>query len=212
MKSLFVLPIILIVLVLACRQDEAVVAQAEPFEEVPPKNLRTTPTEPSQKTFVNYVIAKGQHYAQPAYFEEVKTPVLAFTAIFDRSAMYQTKNPVNQFSINKLYGFSDCGVHHQTNSARFGWRWLNGAVRIYTYCYTNGRRIAEVELGQAEIDKPLDYRLEIRRNTYVFTFKGKQTVIVRGCTDAKLLKYKLFPYFGGTEPAPHNITIKLKEL
>ena len=212
MKNLVLLLAVCIIVVSACRQNGAVETQAEPFEETPPKNLRTSPAEPTKNTFVPYFIAQGQYYAQPAYFQEVKANTLAFTAIFDRSAIYQTKNPANQFSINKLYGFSDCGVHHQTNSARFGWCWLNGAVRIYTYCYINGKRVAEVELGQAEIDKPLDYRLEIRQNTYIFTFKGKQTVILRGCTNPALFKYRLFPYFGGTEAAPQNITIKLKEL
>jgi len=194
----------------ACRQEPTL--EQEPYEQVPAQvALRTSAPTTDKDGYVPYVIPKGQFYAQPSYFQEVKNTVISFKAIFNKSAIYQTKVAANQFSINKLYGFSDCGAHHQVNSARFGWIWLNNALRIYTYCYVNGKRIPEVELGTVEFDKAMDYKIEIKNNRYIFTFKGKQTIVNRGCTDTKGFKYKLFPYFGGTEPAPQEILIKIKE-
>jgi hypothetical protein len=49
-------------------------------------------------------------------------------------------------------------------------------------------------------------------NKYVFTVNGNPVNIPRSSTTTTGRGYKLYPYFGGDELAPHNVTIKIKEL
>lgn len=70
-----------------------------------------------------FLIKKGAHSSKPDPFTFTKKSSVRFSAVFDSSCIYKTVDPSNQADINKLYGFSDCGEHHLTNSARIGWRW-----------------------------------------------------------------------------------------
>ncbi|MGA0559069.1 hypothetical protein ACO2Q8_20600 [Larkinella sp. VNQ87] len=168
------------------------------------------PDEPGPLTTV-YRIRSGQHYADQEGLSFTSKTSLSFSVTFDSSAIYTSKIPENQHDINKLYGFSDCGAHHQTASARFGWNWRDNALRIYAYCYRNGERVSQ-ELGTVALNQPTDYKISIVSDNYVFTFKGKETIITRGCNTVQSTnRYRLYPYFGGDEPAPHDITISITE-
>jgi hypothetical protein len=169
------------------------------------------PVDPSVPVTTVYHIKAGDNYADHNDLSFTAKTTLTFSAIFDSSAIYTSKVPENQHDINKLYGFSDCGVQHNTASARFGWNWRDNALRIYAYCYRNGERISE-ELGTVELNQPADYKLSIVGGNYIFTFKGKETVILRGCTVVESnSRYRLYPYFGGDEVAPHDVTISITE-
>ena len=107
-------------------------------------------------------------------------------------------------------GFSECNDQHQTNSARFGWRWLDGALEIHTYVYNEGVRTS-VMLGSVELGEEYTYSIELRRNDYVFKVDGMDAVVVpRTNRCNRGLYYLLFPYFGGEEVAPHDMVIKIK--
>ena len=80
----------------------------------------TTPVTTAATT--NYTIKQGQHYCEQNYFKPVDLEELKFSVVFDSSAVYTSVDPVNQYDINKLYGFSDNGADHHQFSARFGWR------------------------------------------------------------------------------------------
>ncbi|RRB00958.1 hypothetical protein [Larkinella rosea] len=169
------------------------------------------PVDPTSPVTTVYTIKAGDNYADHNDLAFTAKTTLSFSVIFDNSAIYTSKIPENQHDINKLYGFSDCDAQHNTASARFGWNWRDNALRIYAYCYRNGQRVSE-ELGTVELNKPTDYQLSIVGGNYVFTFKGKETVIARGCTTVESNKrYRLYPYFGGDETAPHTITISITE-
>lgn len=170
--------------------------------------------------FITYTIRPGNHDAENTLglVPTLQTSrTLDFQAIFDESANYQTVDPGNMHDINKLLGYSDCGAHHQINgnSARFGWNWVEGKVRIYTYCYVNGQRIPEKILGDAEVGKIHRYKLEIEGDQYKFTMDNKVEYVERGCTGSGsgiIPSYRLFPYFGGDESAPQEIRIKIRML
>src|SRR5687767_9212183 len=78
-----------------------------------------------QKTgeFILYTIKKGEHYAGNNVYRPVELSELKFVVRFDSSAIYKTNSEVNQYDINKLYGFSDNNQDHHQFSARFGWSW-----------------------------------------------------------------------------------------
>src|SRR4051812_6906494 len=118
-----------------------------------PSNIANSAIEQSDakgKT-VTYVIKKGAQYCKPNPLKFTSKSKITFTAVFDSSCIYQTVDPGNQDDINKLYGFSDCNDQHLENSARVGWRWSEGALRIFGFVHNNGEMIFE-EITTAQID------------------------------------------------------------
>ena len=161
--------------------------------------------------FIVYTIKAGNHDVDKNINTPFNGSTLRFQASFDSSCVYQTAIPENQFDINKLYGFSDCSSQHHSNSARFGWNWHEGAIHIYAYAYANGVRQVK-DLGTAGLNETKSFRIDLSDKNYVFTYNGIETVLPRHCSGGVGIAYKLLPYFGGDEVAPHEIKIKIRNL
>jgi hypothetical protein len=155
-------------------------------------------------------IQAGSHEASGTSVVLRTSDVLDFNARFDGSAQYSTVDPANQLDINKLRGFSDCGEHHHTASARFGWRWNADRIELFAYTYVAGHRQSAL-LGAVQPGDWHEYRLEATGSDYLFTLDGVTTIMPRGCVGGGRVKYELWPYFGGDETAPHTISIELDE-
>lgn len=161
--------------------------------------------------FTKYTIRAGQHYCDENKFTSTSYSELKFIAKFDSTAIYTNVNPDNQLDINKLYGFSDNNsLSHQQYSARFGWRWSNNALRIFGYVYNNGVRDSK-ELGTVVIGSENNYSIKVNPKSYVFSLNGVIDSLPRTSTTVKANGYKLYPYFGGDEPAPRTTYIWIKE-
>ena len=158
-----------------------------------------------------YTIPQGSHYADKSSLKKVHTEHLRFAVTFDSTAIYTTTDPANQGDINKLYGLSDCGSDHHTNSARFGWRWYRNKLELHAYTYTNKVRksayMGEVTLGKATVCE-----ISLEGAQYVFRVDGKTVTLPRACNGTGEGGYQLYPYFGGNETAPHNISIAIQTL
>jgi hypothetical protein len=167
-------------------------------------------TESITASYVTYLIKAGGHSSTNSGYKSLRTASMKFEALFDASAIYQSKLASNQADINKLYGMADCGSLHQTNSARFGWRWYNNQLEILAYVYVNKvwsyKFISAVEIG-----KPYTYELLLQDKQYVFSVNGQSVTMPRACTGTGS-GYQLYPYFGGDEVAPHDVTIKIRNL
>jgi hypothetical protein len=161
--------------------------------------------------FTTYTIRAGNNDIEHNNSTLFTASYIRFQAVFDSSAIYTTVAAENQVDINKLAGFSDCSTHHQTNSARFGWNWNGSALRIYAYDYVDGQRQAK-ELGTVGIGTTNSFKIEISGSNYIFTLNDKKETMPRHCSGGVGVAYKLLPYFGGNEPAPHDITIKVRFL
>lgn len=161
--------------------------------------------------FKRYVIKKNEHYSQSNGLKNVSFPALHFKARFDSSSIYKTKNPENQYDINKLYGVSDCGDNHQVNSARYGWRWNGEAIEIFAYCYVNSIRETQL-LGTVSIGEELSLGITTDKHQYDFLFREKHFRLKRSCSGEGLSGYQLYPYFGGDETAPHEVRVFIKEV
>ena len=161
--------------------------------------------------FIKYTILQGQHYCDKSVYVATKYQQLSFIVKFDSSAIYQNVQTENQYDINKLFGFSDNNALHQAYSARFGWRWSNNALRIFAYVYNNGIRITK-ELATVVIGAEINCTIKVTSTNYIFILNGKETLMPRESTTVTADGYKLYPYFGGDETAPHNIFILIKEL
>lgn len=170
---------------------------------------KNTTTEIAE--FVKYTIPKGEQYCDISTYRPTNYQQLSFVVKFDSSAIYKTISPSNQTDINKLLGFSDSKAQHHQYSARFGWRWSNNALRLFGYIYNNSI-MSFKELGTIAIGTENNCSIKVNKDTYVFTLNGAETTMPRASTTATAEGYKLYPYFGGDELAPHTISVWVKEL
>jgi hypothetical protein len=164
-----------------------------------------------EELFEIYQIPEGSHYTTNRRTESLQTSALVFESKFNESAIYTFDDAGFQDSKNKLLGFSDCNSLHHENSARFAWQWYHDRLEIYAYCYSNGNRIEEF-MGVAQLHEWAQYRIELTGDQYLFSFKGKQVAVNRGADCTIGVYLMLWPYFGGTLPAPHDIQIRIKRI
>jgi hypothetical protein len=160
--------------------------------------------------YVTYTIPAGEN-SSTTKVSTYSGNQMNFLAKFDPTSIYSTSDPINQYDINKLYGFSDCSSLHHINSARFGWRWFDNHLEIHAYCYINSLRISQF-ITFVDLNEEYQYSIITSDQQYVFTVNGISVTMPRGCSGTGGTKYRLYPYYGGDEKAPHEINIKIKEL
>ena len=200
MKKIVVYYFIAIVTLSACSKQKPLTSDENTF----------TKTE-APFSYIRYGIFKGKQYSDKNGIVGVKTSNMSFTVKFDSSAIYTTANPENQTDINKLFGFSDNNQMHHQYSARFGWRWSDHALRLFAYTYNAGERSFK-ELGTVKPGAETDCSIAVSDDTYTFSLNGIKTTMPRASTTPEAEGYRLYPYFGGDETAPHDIFIWLKEV
>jgi len=176
------------------------------------KKHNTTPeqTAPFDEQFTEYTIAAGEHYCDKTTIKPVSISQMLFKVKFNSSAIYTTVDPQNQYDINKLYGFTE-GQDPHGNSARIGWAFNDGALRLYAYAYNNGQRISQ-EICTVNIGETINCAIKIEGNNYVFLVNDKLVKLSRAQAGETAQGYQLFPYFGGDETAPHAIRISINDL
>lgn len=167
--------------------------------------------KPALQAYIPFIIPKGEHYATNNVYTPIETYELKFMVKFDSSAIYTSKQAVNQYDINKLYGFSDNDAHHHQYSARFGWSWTKNALHLYAYVYNEGL-INKTDLGTVAIGAENRCTISISGSNYIFRVNESKVSVPRKSTMPAAKGYLLYPYFGGDETAPHNITIQIKNL
>jgi hypothetical protein len=158
-------------------------------------------------------VNKGKHRFSPGLFGLTR-PVMTRYARFDYSCKYLLDGG-DQLDINKLFGIGFF-PHHHKHSVRFGWRWSakKQMVEIFYYVYSAGVRqeghICDVKLGTW-----MRYTIHAERDFYVL-----EVVSAIGLTTSKVvyvkpswkgLGYKLSPYFGGNQTAPHKMRIEISK-
>ena len=178
------------------------------------KKQTEAPTESTSQpvdSLITYIIQKGNHYSDQSVLQLMNKPAITADVTFDSSAIYKSVDPVNQADVNKLMGFSDCGSEHQQNSARLGWSWNGTALILYAYAYVNSVRVIKT-LGPVPLEKPITCSVKAKANYYYFSALSYTDSIPRHCAGYVESGYKLYPYFGGDETAPHDIRIKIYEM
>ena len=164
-----------------------------------------------RKEAQHYYIAKGQYFARlknQGIFEKytvsrVRDKRVVFTAVFGYGTTY--KDVPEQ--INKLYGIVvGWGIHKY--SARIGWMYKDGVMEIYAYWYIDGKRGFK-KIGETTAHKYNDYEVEVTSSGYSFIFEDTRIFIEGDIPDKKT--YRLFPYFGGSTPAPQDMMIMIIE-
>lgn len=161
--------------------------------------------------FTRYIIPKGQHYCEGNNFRAVAVTDMRFMVRFDSSVIYTTSIPANQYDINKLYGFSDNNSDHHQYSARIGWRWSDGALRLFGYVYNNGATTSR-EITAVPIGSDINCAIKVMKGSYLFTVNNITETMPRLSTTEKGSGYQLYPYFGGDEAAPHEVSVWVKDI
>jgi hypothetical protein len=146
---------------------------------------------------MTYQIPAGKMYASGVHIHPILFPKeLSFRFSFTESCLYDG----SQFDqINKLAGIS-YGFHHN-NSARVGWE-VN-SISLYLYCYAGGDRTTTL-LGNANVGT--EYLAHVSKSGVEVTGVGAAKLDI---TSSSFWGYRLYPYFGGTKPAPHDMTIQI---
>ncbi|MBC7689635.1 MAG: hypothetical protein H7211_15810 [Aquabacterium sp.] len=150
-------------------------------------------------SYTNYTILQGQYYCDKSTPKLFAATKMSFKIKFDSSAIYQTVDPVNQYDINKLFGFSE-GDNHHLNSARLCWAWHINALHLYGYVYSDSIR-AMKEIARVNIGAELICSVAVTSGGYVFTVNDTSHVMPRLIKGVPLAGYWLYPYFGGDETA-----------
>ncbi|MCE2833618.1 MAG: hypothetical protein LW694_04500 [Chitinophagaceae bacterium] len=161
--------------------------------------------------FVTYKILKGQQSASPSQYKYYSSLMeQKFTVRFDSSAIYATVNPTNQLDINKLYGFADDDKQHHVSSARIGWRWYANRLELFGYVYNDSVRTTQL-ITQVPLKTDIPCTIKVDGNRYIFTANGTQATMNRTAKTSSGKGYRLYPFFGGDEMAPQDITIRIRE-
>ncbi len=162
---------------------------------------------------VDYFIRKGHQFADGTYnvnkwFMGTK---LKFKAAFNSSNMYTIKHGQQRDS-NKLFGISDCRNWAGESSARFGWRWYKNRLEITAISHYDGTWHVTESLGGAELNRVYDFTIELSedKTQYLFTFNNEKTFAMkRDCSQNSMLGYFLYPFFGGSEVSPQDMTLSV---
>lgn len=194
------------ILFFSCSKDSLTDFQ----DPVSPDRDQSTTGRAGELIYTTYLIPAGSHYSNNSTLKSVKTSEMKFAVKFDSSAIYTTLNPLNQGDINKLYGFSE-GYNNQYNSARIGWNWNLGKLNLYAYVYNKGvrsfKKITSVAIGAEH-----SCSIKVSGASYIFTVNGISVTLSRALKTTTASGYQQYPYFGGDEVAPHNITILISNL
>jgi hypothetical protein len=214
MKNSFAITIFLSALTFAaCNKADILLpvtkSAADPIQEDPMQTDATTKV--TSTTYTTYLIRKGNNFCDQSATKYLTiNGEMKFTARFNQSAIYTNIDPVNQYDINKLWGFSE-GFNNQYNSARIGWAYNDGALRLYGYVYAKGVRYSK-EIGIVTIGSEIPCSIKLSGSSYLMTANGVTVALPRGLTSTKASGLQQYPYFGGDERAPQDIRIEIKPI
>lgn len=180
----------------------------------PAKADLTVPNSPVGKT-ITYTIPAGEHHSDKNFIRAVLLNRMVFKVTFNSSGIYtaaEFQDPLNIHDINMLYGFAENGSH-KYNSARIGWTFVDGQLRLFGYAYVKGvRKTVEItSIPLANAFQEINCSITLTGSNYTFVANGISKTLPRGTNTSISLGYQLYPYFGGDEVAPHDITIQIHQ-
>lgn len=135
---------------------------------------------------------------------------------FDSSCIYDI-GAVDEQDWNKVIGLGFVGSKnqditvgtppHQIDGARVGWRWnpQRGRIDLGAYVYVDGK-LTSFKVAETQINTPTRLTIKIDYERKLYQVLGGQPI---SFTHNKTFGYKTGLYFGGNQPAPHRIRVKI---
>lgn len=164
---------------------------------------------------MNFLIKKDIHYSNQFLYKSLnilnQSRFLSYVVVFDNTCVYEL-NSQDQEDINKLFGFS-LGFNHHKDSARFGWFYQDGTIHLHAYIYDRGVRKSKL-IKNLDLNTEYILTLVDEGNNWLFSVDDSWSMVVEYRIEKSSnfkIGYKLWPYFGGNNPAPHDIQIKLEK-
>ena len=162
---------------------------------------------------MKFLIKKDKHYSEQYLYKFVNilntNRFLKYQVLFDNTCKYEIPKE-DQEDINKLFGYT-LGFNHHKDSARFGWFYQDKTIHLHAYVYDNGVRKSKL-IKNLDLNTQYVLTLVDEGNNWLFSVDDGWSVI----GSVKIPKscefkygYKLWPYFGGNNTAPHDITIQM---
>lgn len=166
------------------------------------------------------VIEPGDHEALPKRKAGVviSPKEVSATVTFDSSCIYDVGVIDNQ-DWNKVIGLGFMGSKdqdvtvgtppHQVDGARVGWRWnpQRGRIDLGAYVYVEGK-LTSFKVAETAINTPTKLTIKIDYERKLYQVLGGQPIPF---THNKSFAYKTGLYFGGNQPAPQRIRVKIVE-
>jgi hypothetical protein len=151
------------------------------------------------------LIRKGDHSDDRFPYLWVNKKKMEFDITFTESCRYNLGT--DQSDQNKLFGIG-YSPGHRMNSVRFGWFYnpTLDCIEISAYTYEDGVRYI-LQMAKVAIGETNRYVLTIDGDRHDLEVVGKARN--RVMTKSSAFSYMLHPYFGGNQPAPHHIYIKM---
>jgi hypothetical protein len=140
---------------------------------------------------------------------------LSYRVMFDFDSAYDINGPDYE-DVNKLFGIGYLW-NHKVDSVRFGWNYNrdNGRINLFAYTHINGV-MSFIKLCEVKRGVWYDLTIEVMQDRYYFGVTDAKSGLPISMpinyvkkTHDKQWSYQLHPYFGGTWPAPHLITLEM---
>ena len=166
-----------------------------------------------------YLIKKGNHYASMSIFEKIgaigwKINTLSLRFVFRKECWWAPPRNQDDYDQNKLAGIG-FGTNHHNNSVRLTWvpDFENqGMIKVYGYTYDEnkaGPKFTSTFIKSVHVQDTITGKIESRDGGYFITV-NEVTIRMDNVNSDPNLCFKLFPYFGGNNTAPHDMVIELE--
>jgi hypothetical protein len=166
-----------------------------------------------------YLIKKGNHYASMSFFEKIgaigwNIRTLSVKFVFRKECWWAPPRNQDDHDLNKLAGIG-FGTNHHQNSVRLAWvpDFENeGMIQVYGYTYdekTEGQKLTMTFIKSVRVLETNTGKIESRDGVYYITVNDV-TIRMDNVNPDPNLCFRLFPYFGGNNTAPHDMTVELE--
>jgi len=169
---------------------------------------------------MKYTIKKGSHSSGFRFCPVISKKQEVMIVKFDWTCAYLIPGK-DQKDWNKLFGWSY--LAHQNNSVRWGWRYtpLEGVVpravipngiQIAPYLHSQGSIIFPKEWIDVPIGKEIELGIHDMNDCFLFTADSQKIIVPYSGIKKFPIGYKLYPYFGGNQTAPHDVSVWMKKV
>jgi hypothetical protein len=168
-----------------------------------------------------YTILRGAHFSVPpvAFFCSKRNPFADKIEFqFDESHKYLFPDNPNQYDWNKLYGWKGEYFKPMFNTGMVGWRW-NPDINMfqiipYFHVGSSAHTFSDAYIINVPINTTAKATFNSIGNSMTITLECNGVLSTHSVQLSKIYPkfYKIIPWFGGQEVAPHAMRFNIKSI